>query len=115
VLSPVAIAGITDARGVYANGNQGFFENAAGQLYGWGQNGTGNLGIPDDDDQPSPSTPIFGLTGVLDVAIGALQGFAMKGDQAFGWGWSFHGSLGAGTSAIHTWPYRTPLLVAFPQ
>lgn len=115
VLAPVAIAGITDARGVFANGNQGFFESAAGQLYGWGQNGSGNLGIPDDDDQPAPTTPVFGLTSVLDVAIGALQGFAMKGDQAFGWGWSFHGSLGAGSSAIHTWPYRTPLLVAFPQ
>jgi hypothetical protein len=35
-------------------------------------------------------------------------------DQVFGWGWSFHGSLGAGPSAIHTWPYRTPLLVQLP-
>jgi alpha-tubulin suppressor-like RCC1 family protein len=114
VLSPVLIAGVTDARAVYANGNQGFYENAAGQLLGWGQNGSGNLGIPDDDDQVAPSTPVFGLTAVLDVAIGALQGFAMRGTQVFAWGWSFHGSLGAGASAIHTWPYRTPVLVQLP-
>lgn len=81
---------------------------------GWGQNGSGNLGIPDDEDQPSPSAAVFGVSGVLDVGIGALQGFAMRGTQVFAWGWSFHGSLGAGRSAIHTWPYRTPVLVALP-
>jgi alpha-tubulin suppressor-like RCC1 family protein len=114
VLSPVAIAHVADARAVYANGNQGFYEDPAGRLLGWGQNGSGNLGIPEDDDQPAPSSPVFGVTGVLDVSIGPLQGFALRGAQEFGWGWSFHGSLGAGPSAIHTWPYRTPLLVQFP-
>jgi alpha-tubulin suppressor-like RCC1 family protein len=111
-MSP-ANAAVT-ARAVYANGNQGFYEDAQGRLLGWGQNGNGNLGIPDDEDQPAPTSPVFGLASVLDAAIGALQGFAMRGDQVFGWGWSFHGSLGAGPSAIHTWPYRTPLLVQLP-
>jgi alpha-tubulin suppressor-like RCC1 family protein len=114
VLSPVQIGGIADARAVYANANQGFYENALGQLLGWGQNGNGNLGIPENEDQPAPASPVFGIASVLDVAIGALQGFALRGDQAFGWGWSFHGSLGAGPSAIHAWPYRTPLLVQLP-
>lgn len=114
VLSPVMVMGIIDARGVYANGNQGFYEDTQGRLWGWGQNGSGNLGIPDDEDQSSPSATVFGVSGVLDVGIGALQGFAMRGTQVFGWGWSFHGSLGAGSSAIHTWPYRTPVLVALP-
>lgn len=114
VLSPVQIADVVDARAVYANGNQGFYEDPAGRLFGWGGNGSGNLGIPEDDDQPGPTSPVFGLSAVLDVGVGALQGFALRGDQVFGWGWSFHGSLGAGTSAIHTWPYRTPLLVQLP-
>ncbi|HWO18415.1 MAG TPA: hypothetical protein VNO30_06550 [Kofleriaceae bacterium] len=114
VLSPVQIGGVADARAVYANGNQGFYENARGQLLGWGQNGNGNLGIAETEDQPAPSSPVLGIASVLDVAVGALQGFALRGDQAFGWGWSFHGSLGAGPSAIHAWPYRTPLLVQLP-
>jgi alpha-tubulin suppressor-like RCC1 family protein len=114
VLSPVQIGGIADARAVYANGNQGFYEDALGRLLGWGQNGNGNLGIPEDADQSVPSSPVFGIASVLDVAIGALQGFALRGDQAFGWGWSFHGSLGVGPSAIHAWPYRTPLIVQLP-
>ncbi|MCW5808717.1 MAG: hypothetical protein KIT31_40580, partial [Deltaproteobacteria bacterium] len=114
VLSPVSIANVGDARAVYANGNQGFYEDAGGRLFGWGQNGSGNLGIPEDADMPAPTSSVFGISNVLDVGIGALQGFAMRGDQVFGWGWSFHGSLGAGTSAIHTWAYRTPLLVQLP-
>jgi alpha-tubulin suppressor-like RCC1 family protein len=115
VLSPVQIEGVTDARAVYANGNQGFFEDSMGRLFGWGQNGNGNLGIPEDDDMPAPTSSVFGLANVLDVAVGALQGFAMRDGQVFGWGWSFHGSLGAGESAIHAWPYRVPLLVQLPN
>jgi alpha-tubulin suppressor-like RCC1 family protein len=114
VLSPVLIDGVTDARAVYANGTQGFYEDPMGRLFGWGANGSGNLGIPDDEDQLAPSMPVFGISNVLDVGIGALHGFVLRGDQVFGWGWSFHGSLGASTSAIHTWPYRTPLVVQLP-
>jgi len=118
VTSPVQVPGITDAVAVYGNGNQGFYEDVQGRLWGWGQNGSGNLGIPEDEDQPAPTVPVFGLSGVVDVAIGALHGFVImptsEGDKTFSWGWSFHGSLGGGTALIHTWAYRTPMLVQFP-
>jgi len=54
--------------------------------------------VLETENQSAPSSPVFGIAGVLDVA----------------WGWSFHGSLGAGPSAIHAWPYRTPLRVQLP-
>ncbi|MGV3620553.1 MAG: Ig-like domain-containing protein [Archangium sp.] len=114
VTSPAMIMGIVDARGVYANGTQSFYEDTQGRLWGWGANGNGNLGIPEEENQPTPSSPVFGVSAVNDVGIGSLQGFAMRGTQVFAWGWSFHGSLGAGDSAIHTWGYRTPVLVALP-
>ena len=114
VTSPMRVEAIDEAFAVYANANQGFYEDAAGRLWGWGQNGSGNLGIPDDEDQETPNTAVFGIDGTTDVAIGALHGFVMRGDVVFAWGWSFHGSLGAGPSTIHTWPYRTPILVQFP-
>lgn len=114
VLSPAPVANVTNAVAVYGNGNQGFYQDALGRLFGWGQNGnTANLGIPDSADQPTPTVPVFGLSELTDVAIGATHGYAMKGTTVFAWGWSFHGSLGAGSSAIHTWGYRTPLLVQF--
>lgn len=113
VASPIAVDAITSAFAVYANGNQSFYEDAGGRLLGWGQNGSGNLGIPENADQPVPSAPVFGLSEVTDVSIGALHGFVLRGDVVFSWGWSFHGSLGAGSSAIHTWAYRTPILLQF--
>ncbi|ACY14543.1 protein of unknown function DUF1111 [Haliangium ochraceum DSM 14365] len=80
VLSPVVLAGVDDAFAVYANGNQGFYEDGAGQLWGWGQNGaTGNLGIPAEGDVAVPSAPVFGIRGVVDVAIGALHGVVVDG------------------------------------
>lgn len=114
VVSPVRIADVTDAVAVYANGNQGFYLDSLGRLFGWGQNGSGNLGIPEDADQPAPTIPVFGLSNVTDIGIGPLHGLAIRGSSTFSWGWSFHGSLGGGTSTIHTWAYRTPILVTFP-
>ena len=114
----VQVQGVAGAVAVYGNGNQGFYEDREGRLWGWGQNGSGNLGIPEDEDQASPSVPVFGLSGIVDAAIGGLHGFVImptgEGDKVFAWGWSFRGSLGGGNALIHTWAYRTPLLVQLP-
>lgn len=117
VLAPVQVPGISGAVAVYANGNQGFYEDAQGQLRGWGQNGnTGNLGIPQEGDQPAPSVPVFGISAVIDAAIGPLHGLALDADGTlFAWGWSFQGSLGGGDSTINAWGYRIPILVAFAE
>lgn len=117
VLSPVQVPGITGAVAVHANGNQGFYEDTQGQLWGWGQNGnTGNLGIPQEGDQAAPSVSVFGISAVLDVAIGPLHGFALDAaGTLFAWGWSFEGSLGGGDSTINAWGYRIPILVEFAE
>ena len=116
VETPVIVEGITDAVAVYASGNQGFYEDTAGKLYGWGQNGSGNLGIDTDADQSIPNTAVFGVDSVVDAVIGPLQGFAMRDDGAiFAWGWSFEGSLGAGPDAIDAWSYQIPIPVALDE
>lgn len=117
VLSPIAVPGIAGAVAVHANGNQGFYEDAQGQLWGWGQNGNfGNLGIPQEGDLPSPSAPVFGIASVVDVAIGALHGVALDAaGTLFAWGWSFEGSLGGGDSTINAWGYRIPILVELAE
>jgi alpha-tubulin suppressor-like RCC1 family protein len=117
VLSPVEVPGIAGAVSVHANGNQGFYEDAEGQLWGWGQNGnTGNLGIPQEGDRPAPSVPVFGLAAVVDVAIGPLHGVVLDAaGTLFAWGWSFEGSLGGGDSTIDAWGYRIPILVELAE
>jgi alpha-tubulin suppressor-like RCC1 family protein len=117
VLSPVEVPGVTGAVAVHANGNQGFYEDAQGQLWGWGQNGnTGNLGIPQEGDLPAPSVPVFGIAAVIDVAIGPLHGVVLDAaGTLFAWGWSFEGSLGGGDSTINAWGYRIPILVELAE
>lgn len=117
VLSPVEVPGIAGAVAVHANGNQGFYEDAEGQLWGWGQNGNfGNLGIPEEGDRPAPSAPVFGIAAVVDVAIGPLHGVVLDAaGTLFAWGWSFEGSLGGGDSTIDAWGYRIPILVELAE
>lgn len=114
VRAPFVIPAVSGAQFVYANGNQSFFEDEDGMLWPWGQNINGSLGIPSEDDRATPDTSVFGLSDLVDVAIGPLQGHAMTADgTVFSWGWSFEGSLGGGASTINRWSYRIPILLAF--
>ncbi len=101
---------------VRANGNQSFLFAANGRAYGWGQNGSGNLGIPADFNPTRPGEPVFGIENISDLGIGVLQGVALRADgRVFSWGWSFQGSLGGGSSIIDRWGYRIPVLVEFAK
>jgi alpha-tubulin suppressor-like RCC1 family protein len=116
ILSPMLREDISGAVAVYAGGNQSFIEDARGRLFGWGQNFSGNLGLIDDGNMAAPTEAVFGVEETVSVAIGALQGLAMRRDgRAFAWGWSFEGSLGGGEGVINRWGYRVPILIALPE
>lgn len=116
VLTPTALPHLGEAVAVYSNGNQSYLETSAGLLYGWGQNGVaGALGVPATGDLPAPIGPVFGLTDVAEAGVGALHSIGLRSDgQAFAWGWSFQGSLGAGDGVINAWGYRIPIQVTAP-
>lgn len=116
IVTPSKLEHLGQAVAVYANGNQSYYETAEGLLFGWGQNGSaGALGVTVDGDLPEPVGPVFGVTNVADVGIGALHSVVLRQDgQAFAWGWSFEGSLGAGDGAIDRWGYRIPIQVSAP-
>lgn len=112
VTAPTTVSLSIEPVAVHASGNQSFIEDARGRLWGWGQNGFGNLGTPIQDDLLTIQAPVFGLEGLTDAVIGPLHGFARASEEVIlAWGWSFEGSLGGGDSIINRWGYRIPVLV----
>ena len=68
-----------------------------GELYGWGRNNSGQLGIGNTNDQLSPvhiSRPI-GVTNWLAVAAGAYHSLALDGGgNLYAWGNNYNGQIG---------------------
>ena len=116
VLTPKLLPWFDDAVTIWANGNQSFAQRSDGQIYPWGQNMLGTLGIEEDGNVSEPVSPILELENVTDLGNGALHTLAIRNDEAvFAWGWSFEGSLGGGESVANLWTYRLPLLVSMPE
>lgn len=79
-----------------------------GNMYAWGQNGNGVLGLGDILARSSPVAVLGGLT-FKSVAIGAFQGassaFGITTSGAlFAWGANNHGQLGVGNVADRSSP-----------
>jgi len=116
VLTPKLLPWFDDVVAIWANGNQSFAQRSDGQIYPWGQNMLGTLGIEEDGNVAEPVSPILELENVTDLGNGALHTLAIRNDEAvFAWGWSFEGSLGGGESVANLWTYRLPLLVSMPE
>jgi hypothetical protein len=112
ITSPKKLPWFEDAVAVWAGGNQSFAEREDGQVYPWGQNMLGTLGLEQDGDVSEPSSSVFGFDNVVDLGNGALHTIGQRQDgSVFSWGWSFHGSLGGGEGTIDLWTYRVPTLV----
>ncbi|WP_264902958.1 chromosome condensation regulator RCC1 [Vibrio sp. STUT-A11] len=99
---------VEDGVMAWANGNQSFVERSDGQIYPWGNNGMGTLGLETDESPVAPTVAITDLSSVLDIGAGALHTVALRFDSVvFTWGWSFEGSLGI-PDPINAWGYSLP-------
>ncbi|CAK8672771.1 RCC1 and BTB domain-containing protein 1-like [Clavelina lepadiformis] len=82
----------------------------SGEVYSWGYNGNGQLGVGNNVNQTNPCR-IAALQGVVitQVACGYAHALALTDDgQVFGWGANSYGQLGSGNKANTV----TPLQVA---
>jgi alpha-tubulin suppressor-like RCC1 family protein len=70
---------------------------AGGTVYGWGVNGSGQVG---DDSTTTRTSPVSVLTGAMAIAAGHQHSLAVKADgTAWAWGNATNGRLGNGGSS----------------
>jgi len=83
---------------------------ANGQLYCWGDNTYGQLGLNDVTPRSTPTkVPFFASMTVTKVAVGMGNTCAIADGRLYCWGDDTYGQVG--NSVTTTTPYRTPQLV----
>jgi len=76
-----------------------------GQLYAWGANAHGELGLGDNQPNRSVPTAVPNVTNVTAIAAGYAHSLAVANCQVLAWGANQNGQLGAGfASAFYPMP-----------
>ena len=73
------------------------------QIFSWGMNSHGCLGVGDTENRLKP-TPVIGLDGISvdDISAGEYHAMASSDQGLFSWGWNASGQLGIdSTEDIH--------------
>jgi hypothetical protein len=90
----------------------------SGEVYAWGSNGRGQLGLGDTEDRHTP-TQVPGLGRVKAIAAGGEHSLALtESGEVYAWGSNGHGQLGLGdTKDRHTptWVHRTTPATSKPE
>jgi alpha-tubulin suppressor-like RCC1 family protein len=74
-----------------------------GQVWSWGRNHRGQLGIGNQTDQSLP-VQVAGLSGVTFISAGANSSACLIGNQLRVWGDNTHGQLALGNNLLQTTP-----------
>jgi len=97
---PVQVSVLSSVTAIAANETHAMALKSDGTVWVWGANNQGDLGlgVPDSGNHPTP-VPVPGLNGIVSIFLRGGVSYAVKGDgTVFGWGTSFSGQLGDGTS-----------------
>jgi alpha-tubulin suppressor-like RCC1 family protein len=80
----------------------------SGEVYAWGNNEFGQLGLGDKEDRLTP-TKVPGLTGVKAIIAGGGHFFALtESGEVYAWGWNEAGQLGLGDTENRLTPTKVP-------
>jgi alpha-tubulin suppressor-like RCC1 family protein len=109
-LVPAAVPEFADVLTVAASGNLSLGLAGDAGLWAWGQNFSGQLGLGDNADRPTP-TQVPGLPPVRAIAAGLAHTVVFDENGAvWAWGLNSFGQLGKGDSGNAT-NSAVPLLV----
>jgi alpha-tubulin suppressor-like RCC1 family protein len=105
---PVTVIVVTGATAAEGGENFSIARTMDGTLYGWGQNGSGQLGLGDTTQRPTP-TLLTSVDAVSVVGSGLYHTVALRTDgTVYAWGHNGYGSVGDGTTTARS----TPLAVS---
>ena len=83
------------------------------QLYCWGFNSFGQLGLGHTTDKSTPTKVVFENSQVVEVSLGRYHSCIVNNlSQVWCWGQNHVGQLGDGTTTQRTTPTRTSLVTA---
>ncbi len=113
VLEPEKIAGISNAKDVFAGRFQSFILLENGDLYGFGRNVSGKLGVGDQEEKSTP-TRVTGISNVQKVAAGERHTLALlENGDVYAFGLRDGGRLGLGPDVPQY--VTTPMKISFPD
>ena len=94
--------------GISAGGDASLVVGKDGQVWAWGNNAFGQIGIG-HNDVTELAQPVPGATDVVAVSAGATHSLALKRDgTVLAWGANDTGELGDGTWTYHYTPTPVP-------
>ncbi|PCH68631.1 MAG: hypothetical protein COC01_03430, partial [Bacteroidetes bacterium] len=98
--TPQVVPGLTNIIDVIANTYSSFALDNKGYVWGWGNNGLGQLGTGDDlTDHPSP-VKLTSIRNVVQIQSLVYHTIAITGDGTiYSWGWNNDGQLGDNTDS----------------
>ena len=104
---PVKVTGISNVEELYMNESTCIFaKTKTGDIYAWGYNGSGQLGIGNTEEQSSPKK-VTGLSDIEEIYINSSSTFAKtKTGDIYAWGENDNGQLGIGNTENQSSPKK---------
>ena len=109
--TPVKIDGVTNVEKIYVNDDSAsvYAKTIKGEVYTWGKNNSGQLGIGNTEDQSSP-VKIEGLANVKEIYVnnyylGSAYAKTITG-EVYAWGNNYMGQLGIGNTKDQSRPVK---------
>jgi alpha-tubulin suppressor-like RCC1 family protein len=98
---------VPQATAIASGRDHAYALDADGRLWGWGENGYGQVGDASTTDRRTPVR--LGLTNVVAIEAGHYHGIALRADgTVWTWGYGALGQLGLGTTSNRGTPVQVP-------
>ncbi|TVY09045.1 RCC1 domain-containing protein [Paenibacillus cremeus] len=106
---PGYLVGLGEVKAIAAGNSHAIILTKDGDVYTWGANAFGQLGLGNYDKTNTLTNKIADLSHVVSIAAGSFYSMAVKDDgSVWTWGNNAMGQLGDGTTTTKTVPTQVP-------